>query len=112
MFDKATVECSLDTGAVYLMSFFLTNLVLFCISGQVPSLEEANKNEGIITLPWAQEKPLELGIFLNWDLPVSLDFNVRYHCSLFSVSMVPCSLGFRVYLNVSLIHKSCERSLG
>jgi hypothetical protein len=47
------------------MNFFLTNLVLFCISGQVPSLEEANKNEGIITLPWAQEKPLELGIFLN-----------------------------------------------
>jgi hypothetical protein len=47
------------------MNFFLTNLVLFCISGQVPSLEEANKNEGIITLPWAQEKPLELGIFLT-----------------------------------------------
>jgi hypothetical protein len=35
---------------------------------------------------------------------------VQYHCSLFSVSMVPCSLGFRVYLNV--FHKSWERSLG
>jgi hypothetical protein len=30
------------------------------LSGQIPSIEDANRREAVITLPW-QEKPLELG---------------------------------------------------
>lgn len=45
-------------------------------AGQVPSLEEANRREGVITLPW-QEKPLELGMM--WHVNVSwLEFCTLY----------------------------------
>jgi hypothetical protein len=33
------------------------------LSGQIPSVEDANRRESVLTLPW-QEKPLELGIVL------------------------------------------------
>ncbi|KAH9550366.1 hypothetical protein CY35_10G068100 [Sphagnum magellanicum] len=46
----------------------------FLDTGQVPSLEEANKNEGIITLPWAQEKPLELGARVSQAFANAQDF--------------------------------------
>lgn len=36
--------------------------VMMYIVGTIPSIEEANRREGIVTLPW-QEKSLELGMF-------------------------------------------------
>jgi len=37
--------------------------VIFDLSGQIPSVEDANRREGVLTFPW-QEKPLDLGKFL------------------------------------------------
>lgn len=43
-----------------LVDTFVSYYAISNLSGQIPSVEDANRREGVLTFPW-QEQPLELG---------------------------------------------------
>lgn len=49
---------SIDT--FHFLRSFIEDRFNLDLSGQIPSVEDANRRESVLTLPW-QEKPLELG---------------------------------------------------
>lgn len=58
------MHCKAGYALMQLSSLTLSCSCIFMmyIVGTIPSIEEANRREGIVTLPW-QEKSLELGMF-------------------------------------------------
>ena len=77
-FDKA-LQSWLCTDAAELPYIVMFMYVMMYIVGTIPSIEEANRREGIVTLPW-QEKSLELGMFQSLGAICVYSFIRIPHC--------------------------------